>query len=57
MNQPEIDIVALEQMSSLLMPGSTLIEDSKVGEPFPSVAACLMKFAQDCEQLPRKNNE
>ena len=57
MTQQNMDIAALEQMNSLLMPGSNAIEESKVGEPFPSVAACLFKFIQDSEQLPRKNNE
>lgn len=57
MDKPETDLSALEQMNSLLMVGSSTIEDSRIGEPFPSVAACLMKFAQDCEQLPKEKNE
>lgn len=55
--QQDLDITALEQMNALLLPGSSVIEDSRVGEPFPSVAACLLKFIQDSEQLPRKKNE
>ena len=53
MTQQNADISALEQMNSLLMSGSNVIEESRVGEPFPSVAACLIKFVQDSELLPK----
>ena len=56
MTQQNMDIAALEQMNSLLIPGSNAIEESKVGEPFPSVAACLFKFVQDCELLPKNED-